>query len=422
MATVGRSNWLREAGPSDLFKLRDFRLLLLIQVAAGLRAPLLWFAQAWYVNDAAADGRRVLLLGVLATVNGCAFLGWSLFGGALADRYPRRAMLITSHLAGAALVAVTAAVLFLPGVGGGSWFFVILPLFATVGLMNAQDLPARTALVADLVPERMVIAAVTVNWLVLALVLLLGNYLGGYLVQTLGFGFTYALGVIPHLAIVALLSRLELPDVPADEAAAGRSLLRNVHDGFAYLREDAAVRWTVLVMWVSVTGGVNVLWTLGAWWMDEVLGVDPAGWSVLTVFWSIGMVAASLRLMAMGDYRSKGRKYVFATITYATAVLVYALSRSVLLTGVALLIAGFAFQNQQTIGTAILQTVVPRRLLGRVTALLFLSQGLASTSGLAFGALGQLIGLQAMFPAIALAMLASAVAVALVQRPLRGIR
>ncbi|MEX2230002.1 MAG: MFS transporter, partial [Dehalococcoidia bacterium] len=400
MATAGRSTWLREAGPSDLFRLHDFRLLLAIQVAAGLRGPLLWFAQAWYVNDAAADGRRVLLLGVLATVNGSAFLGWSLFGGALADRYPRRTMLMASHLAGAACVAATAVVLLLPGVGGGGWFFVILPLFATFGLMNAQDLPARTALVADLVPERLVITAVTVNWLVLAVVMLVANYLGGVLVETLGFGLTYALGIAPHLAIAFLLSRLELANVAADAEASGRSLLRNVQDGFAHLRRDPAVRWTVLLMWVSVAGGVNVLWTLGAWWMDEVLHVDPAGWSVLTVFWSIGMVIASATLFVMGDYRSKGRKYLIAALISAAAVLVYALSRSVVLTGAALLVAGFAFQNQQTIATAILQTVVPRNLLGRVTALLFLSQGLAQTSGLAFGALGQLIGLPAMFPGL----------------------
>ena len=419
MATVSTSTWLREAGPSDLFRLHDFRLLLAIQVAAGLRGPLLWFAQAWYVNDAAADGRRVLLLGVLATVNGTAFLGWSLFGGALADRYPRRTMLMASHLAGAACVTVTAAVLLLPGVGGGGWFFIILPLFATYGLMNAQDLPARTSLVADLVPDRLVITAVTVNWLVLAIVMLIANYLGGVLVQRLGFGLTYALGIAPHLVIVLLLSRLELANVAADAEASGRSLLRNVHDGFAYLRRDPAVRWTVLVMWVSVTGAVNVLWTLGAWWMDEVLGVDPTGWSVLTVFWSIGMVAASALLFAQGDYRSKGRRYLVAALTYAAAVLVYAVSRSVLLTGAALLVAGFAFQNQQTIATAILQTVVPRNLLGRVTALLFLSQGLAQTLGLGFGALGQFMGLQAMFPAIGLSMVAIAIAVLLMQQPLR---
>ncbi|MDA1061573.1 MAG: MFS transporter [Chloroflexi bacterium] len=419
MATADTSTWLREAGPSDLFRLRDFRLLLAIQVAAGLRGPLLWFAQAWYVNDAAEDGRRVLLLGVLATVNGTAFLGWSLFGGALADRYPRRTMLMASHLAGAVCVAVTAVVLLLPGVGGGGWFFIILPLFATFGLMNAQDLPARTSLVADIVPDRLVIVAVTVNWLVLAVVMLLANYLGGFFVQRLGFGVTYALGVAPHLVIVVLLSRLQLANTAADEGASGRSLLRNIHDGIAYLRGESAVRWTVLVMWVSVTGGVNVLWTLGAWWMDEVLGVDPTGWSVLTIFWSIGMVLASASLFAMGDYRRKGRRYVTAALTYAVAVLVYALSRSVWLTGAALLVAGFAFQNQQTIATAILQTVVPRNLLGRVTALLFLSQGLAQSSGLAFGALGQFIGLQATFPAIGLTLLAIAIAVAVVQRPLR---
>src|SRR5829696_4573936 len=99
----------------SLFSRHDFRLVIVMQLLSGLRGPVLWFTQAWYVNAAAPEDRRVLVLGVLATVNGLAFLGWSLFGGALADRYARRTTLIASHLAGATLVGLTALVLTLPG-------------------------------------------------------------------------------------------------------------------------------------------------------------------------------------------------------------------------------------------------------------------------------------------------------------------
>lgn len=407
---------------ASLLRLHDFRIILLTQLFSGLRGPILWFSQAWYVNAAAPEDQRVLLLGVLATVNGLAFLGWSLFGGALADRYPRRTTLIASHLAGAVLVGITAIVLSLPGADeGGVWLIPIMLLFSTFGLMNAQDLPSRTALVSDVVPPEQLTSAVTMNWLAMALVMLVANVLGGTLVEALGFGLTYAIGVVPHLVIVALLWRLHLRAGPADVDAAGRSLLANVQDGISYLRVDPAVRWTVLLMWIAVFGGMNVLWTLGAAWMRDVMDLGPAGWSRLTVFWSAGMIGASLLLMMRGGYRGKGRLFIGAGVLYGVAVVVYAFSRSIPLTGAAMFFGGLAFQLQQTVGTAILQNVVPRSLLGRVTALLFLAQGLAQTSGLAFGLLGQVMSLELLFPIVGGAMLASAVAIAVLQRPLRAL-
>jgi hypothetical protein len=125
--------------------------------------------------------------------------------------------------------------------------------------------------------------------------------------------------------------------------------------------------------------------------------------------------------MLQGGYRGKGRLFLGAGVLYGVAVITYAVSRSIPLTGLAMLGAGLAFQMQQTVGTAILQTVVPRELLGRVTALLFLAQGLGQTSGLAFGLIGQAIGLELLFPIVGGVMLASAVAIAALQRPLRAL-
>ena len=71
-----------------------------------------------------------------------------------------------------------------------------------------------------------------------------------------------------------------------------------------------------------------------------------------------------------------------AGVLYGVAVVVYAFSRSIPLTGAAMFFGGLAFQLQQTVGTAILQNVVPRTLLGRVTALLFLAQAVWGGVGL----------------------------------------
>ena len=96
---------------------------------------MLFITQAWYVTVVAPEGQRVLLLGLLASLRGGAFLAYILFGGALADRYPRRTMVIVAHVLGFAGTVATGALLFLPGAaeGEGLWLPGMFVAFTTFG-------------------------------------------------------------------------------------------------------------------------------------------------------------------------------------------------------------------------------------------------------------------------------------------------
>ena len=71
-----------------------------MQLATGLRMPMLFFTQTWYVTINAPESQRTLLIGLLSTTRGLAFLAYILFGGALADRFPRRTTLLVAHAFG----------------------------------------------------------------------------------------------------------------------------------------------------------------------------------------------------------------------------------------------------------------------------------------------------------------------------------
>src|SRR5262249_44790987 len=114
---------------------RDLRLLFLLQFVGGIRQPMQFFAQAWYVNTVAPEHLRVLLLGVLSSLQGIAYLVYILFGGALADRVRRRTMLIVTHLLGLACLIGTGALLLLPAAaqGQGPWLWVMMVVFTEFG-------------------------------------------------------------------------------------------------------------------------------------------------------------------------------------------------------------------------------------------------------------------------------------------------
>jgi MFS family permease len=400
-----------------------FRLLCVTQLASGLRQPMTFVTQAWYVNVVAPEDQRVLLLGLLATLRGSAFLAYIVFGGAFADRYPRRKMLIISHAIGFASALLIGGLLFLPGAsaGDGPWLWIMLSLFTALGLIDAQDMPARNAMIADVVPNSMLTSAVTIFTMSLSVTMLVGAPSTGLLLEHLGFGTTYIVAGLGHIVIILTLLRMSVSEKPADPDAAHESVIANVRVGLALLRSDPMVRWIVLASWVTFTIGMSVMGMLIAAWVRDILNLDATGWGVMMVFWGIGGLLASGALSLKGEFGHKGPLYLVALFVFGLAVVGFGYSRILI---VAFLFYGLAGGMQQWIrilSTASLQHVVPNRVLGRVMSLLILSQGISQTFGLAIGALGQYIGLEMLYPAAGFAIIAFTILLAISQPRLRAL-
>ena len=138
----------------------------------------------------------------------------------------------------------------------------------------------------------------------------------------------------------------------------------------------------------------------------------------MAVFWGLGGLLASVALTYVGEYGGKGPLFIVSSALFGVAVLGFAFSRSLVLSAGFFVVAGVGFQTMVTVNTVIAQQVTPNRLLGRVMSLLWMAQGIARTSGVVIGAVGQLIGLPLLYPLIGALMLGIALLAAL-QRPLR---
>lgn len=407
--------------PRSALAIHDFRLLFTMQLMTGVRLPLQFFAQTWYINVTAPEDQRVLLLGLLATVRGAFFVLWVLFGGALADRFPRRTMLTITHVTGFAMAVGTGLVLLIPAAshGDGPWLWVMLLLFGELGLVDAQDLPTRNAMISNVVPARLRTSAMTLSWLAQSTTMLMMMPLAAWLIGVIGYGSMYLFASLGHIAVLVAVRRMRLRAVAADQAAAGESMIENVRVGLAYLRTEAAVRWTILLIWITMVGGNSATWVLSAAWARDVLELDAAGWGRLALFWGVGGLLASTVLVTRGDYGRKGALLLAAAGLFAVAVLFFSLTRSVVIASLSFGLIGVAFQIVMTVSMSIVQQVVPNRLLGRVMGLLVLSNGMAQLLGVVIGGIGQAIGLELLYLAIAVGMIAAISTIAATQRPLR---
>lgn len=398
---------------------RDFRLLLLMQLASSMRQPVLFITQAWYVNTVAPESQRVVLLGVLAALRGVTFLAFILFGGTFADRFPRVTVLTASHLIGFGSVLGVGALLLIPAVenGDGPWLWVMMLLFASFGLINAQDQPTRTAMVRDSVPQPLLSNAITQHQMVMSFGVL-AAFGAGASIEVLGFGVTYLIAGLGHVVVLFALRGISTRTA-SDPGASEESVMSNLREGVAALRANPVVAWTVFTNWSVTALGMSVMGILIAAWISDILELDAFGWGAMVVTWGVGGLVASSLMSWRGDIRHMGAWFLGAGVLMGAGVIAFGLSRTVLLAFFFNGIVGMSYQFILTWGVTIVQREVPNRLLGRVTGLLLLAGGLMQIAGLGAGLLAGWLGLELVYPLAGAAIIAYIALVTLRQRPLR---
>src|SRR5215831_9439917 len=133
--------------------IRNYRLFWTGQVVSVTGTFMQSTAQQWLVLKLTRDP---LALGIVGALQFGPMLFLGLFGGAIADRWPRRAVLVvTQSLAGA-----LALILWLLTVTGAVQLWQVFALALTLGVVNAVDMPTRQAFVSELVPAKRLINAV----------------------------------------------------------------------------------------------------------------------------------------------------------------------------------------------------------------------------------------------------------------------
>ena len=404
-------------------RLREYRLLLGTQLAVGLTQPLLFFTQGWYVTIAAPEGKAVIYLGALGASRGLAFLAYVLFGGAFADRFPRRQVLIVSQFVSLLMTVGIGSLLLVPAVNAGEgWRLpMMIGLFATFGLVQGQDGPTRTSMLRDVVPAEVMASALSFFFMIVSAALLIAAPFSGWSLEHLGVGTTYLLSALGPAAILLCVLPMKAAGLAADPDAQRESVWSNLRGGLQVLAEEPAVRWTVLLTWLSTAAGLSVMGVLIGAWVKDILHMGASGWGTLALFWGIGSVISTTFLMTRPTLKHRGWLFLGSCAGLGVAVLGFSLSRAIPIAFAFNGLAGVTFMILNTVSGAIVQAMVPNRVLGRVTGLLLLGGGLMQVTGLLVGLLAVAIGIERTYPIAASVILGATALVALRQRPLRDL-
>ena len=323
---------------------------------------------------AAADGLPAVLL--------------SLAGGVLADRLPRRRILLVTQT----VLGISAGTLAVLAATGNASFLAIVIVALVFGATDAVDLPTRQALVADLVERDLVVNAVALGSAAMSATRIVGPSIAGLLIGTAGPAACFGTLALAYLAPIFVLLTV-IPDVPPLPRAAGRTAWRDLLAGVRQVRVDPLVRGVVIVCAALAFLGVSYMPFLPVLAKTQLHG----GAQVLGLLYSVGGIGGlvgGLAIAALGRGAGRLQLLIIGGIVYAASLFVVAHSGLLALTLPGLVGISFAFVALNTSMTTLLQTDTDPALRGRLLGIYAtIFAGLQPLGTVAYGLLGPHVGL-----------------------------
>jgi len=333
--------------------------------------------------------------------------------GVIADRAPRRTLLLMTQTAMMALALVLSGLTFSGLVA--PWQIVIVAF--GLGTANAFDAPARQAFVSELVPRKDLTNAIALNSTMFNAAVALGPAASGVVYVLLGPAWCFLVNTVSFLAVIAALLAMRLE--PRPRAGEGTSHGGGLRDGLRFVAGHETVR--VLIGLISVVSLVGLGFiTLMPAWAKDVLGGDATTNGCLQSARGIGALTAALTVAALGRFTFKGKLLSFGTFFFPTLVLGFALVRWLPLSLILLVGAGFGLILIFNLCNALVQEHTPDELRGRVMSIYSLAFfGFLPIGGLLVGLLAEAVGEVWTLTVGALATLACAVLLAVAYPALR---
>ncbi len=359
---------------------RNYRLFFTGQLISLTGTWLARVAMSWLVYR--LTGSK-MLLGLVAFVGQTPTFLLAPFAGVLVDRWQlRRLLVLTQTLA--MLQALTIAGLTLAGV---ITVHQILVLAVFLGFINAIDMPARQAFVVQMVERREDLSnAIALNSSMVNAARLLGPSVAGILIATVGEGYCFLFNGISYGAvIIAFIMMRVVPQVkPARKHA-----LREMQEGFSYIRASVSIRSILLLMALVSLVGVPYMVLMPVFAQDVLKG-GPKTLGFLMAAVGAGALAGGLTLASRRSVIGLGRWLVRASSGFGAALIVFSLSRQVWLSLAVLPLAGFSMIVQLASSNTLLQTIVEDEKRGRVMSFFSMAfQGMIPFGSLLAGSLAE---------------------------------
>ncbi len=335
---------------------RNFRLFIAGQLVSLTGTWMDKTAEGWLVYT--LTGSKILL-GVVAAAGTAPMIVFSVWGGSIADRFPKRSILVATQSCFMCLAFAEAWLVWSGLVR--PWQIVVLATLG--GIVMGFDMPARQAFVIEMTSREDLMNAISLNSTIFNGARLIGPSLAGITMARLGIAPCFFVDGLSFLAVIAGLAMMKPPR--RKPSAHTDSPLRHALGGLAHVRQNRRVL-TLLILFsaVGVFGwSYSVLMPSFA---RDVLHVNEAAYGVLLSAGGLGAMIGALVTAAAGQSIPRrpavlGGVWLFSAMLFLFAIIpVYRLDLVFLAIGM------FGMMIFMSTCNTLIQTSVPDEMRGRV--------------------------------------------------------
>ena len=312
----------------------------------------------WHIRILTGSPQPLALGGVgLARI--LPIVAFSLLGGPVADTLNRRHILFITQTA-MILVAMTLAILTWTGHINIWYIYLLTAIQATAG---AFDLPARQAMIPNIVPQEDLQSAFSMSSIAGNTGSIIGPVLSGIIIITLGQAYTYFFNAISFMAVI--LALILIGPVQQDTRKSGIHLKAAV-DGFRFIFSKPVILSTMLLDFVATFfASANTMMPIVA---KDILKVGEIGYGWLSAAQAIGSVGAGIVISQIRTLRKQGATFLIAVVIFGLATVFFGFTHLFGIAMLALIVMGAADAVSTIIRNTIRQLQTPDHIRGRMTA------------------------------------------------------
>ena len=310
--------------------------------------------------------KSAAFLGYVAFANGLPVWLFMLYAGSVADRVPRKRLMLYTQSAMMVLAFFLALLTFTGAVR--PWHILVLAFL--LGIANTFDSPARLALVDQLVDDRRHLPnAVALNGSMFNVATALGPAAAGAVYALLGPAWCFTINGLSFLAVIAALLFMRLRPVPL--CPRDQHPMAGIVDGLKYVWQHENIRAVILLVGITSLFGLSFVALIPAWAVKVLHGNATTGSTINGLLQSargIGALLAALTIATVSHLKVKGRIATFGTFAYPVALLAFAVVRSTAPAMLLMALVGFASILVISLCNVLIQSQVEDSLRGRVSA------------------------------------------------------
>ena len=352
----------RQRRPSTFAALhvRNYRLFFAGQIVSNTGTWMQRIAQDWLVLQLT---NSPLAVGITTALQFLPMLLFGLWGGLIADRYPKRRLLLITQSAMGVLAVLLAALTLAGAVQVWHVYLIALGL----GMATVVDNPTRQTFVNEMVPKDLVRNAVGLNSGNFQMARMLGPAVAGVLIAAVGIGWAFAFNALSFAAVLAALLMMrpaELQRLPHATRARGQ-----LREGLRYVRNKPILLWPIVLVFFIGTFGYNFAIILSAYTQNVFQsGADLYG--LLNTAMAAGSVTGAL--VAARRTSANLTVLFLAAGGFGLGLVVLGLTPWLWPFLVLLVVVGFVSVTFNTLGNATVQLSSSPELRGRVMSLYML--------------------------------------------------